>query len=50
LAGKAVAHGDPDRVSLRFQTKLPTATGGIAGRHYGGMLRKVALRGRTVVE
>ena|SRR5215211_3351711 len=33
LAGKTVAHGDPDRIALRCQMKLPTATGGITGGH-----------------
>ncbi len=36
LAGKAVAHGDPDRIALRCQTKLPTATHSIAGSHRRG--------------
>src|SRR6266516_1181345 len=36
LAGKAVAHGDPDRIALRCQMKLPTATDGIAGSHRRG--------------
>lgn len=33
LAGKAVTHGDPDRIARRFQTKLPAATGGSSGSH-----------------
>jgi hypothetical protein len=33
LAGKAVAHGDPDRIALRRQMQLPAATGGLAGSH-----------------
>ena len=33
LAGKAVAHGDPDRIALRRQVKLPAATGGGTGSH-----------------
>src|SRR6266508_738757 len=36
LAGKAVAHGDPDRIALRCQLKLPTATDGIAASHRHG--------------
>jgi hypothetical protein len=36
LAGKAMAHGDPDRIALRCQMKLPTATDGIAGSHRHG--------------
>ena len=36
LAGKAVAHGDPDRIALRCQMQLPTATDGIAGSHRRG--------------
>lgn len=44
LAGKAVAKGDPDRISLRCQTKLPTATGGLARRHRRRILGTVARR------
>src|ERR1700675_87952 len=36
LAGKAVTHGDPARIALRCQLKLPTATGGISGSHRRG--------------
>jgi len=49
LAGKAVAHGDPDRISLRCQKKLPTATGGIAGRHHRRFLRRSLAAGRSEV-
>jgi hypothetical protein len=42
LAGKAVTHGDRDRMALRFQTKLPTATGGLTGSHRHGTYRGVA--------
>lgn len=33
LAGKAVTHGNHDRIALSFQTKLPTATGASSGSH-----------------
>src|SRR4051812_24508086 len=40
LAGKAVAHGDADRISLGLQTKLSATTGGIVGRRHRKIVRK----------
>ena len=33
LAGKAVTHGDHERIARHFQAKLPTVTGGLSGSH-----------------
>ncbi len=43
--GKAVTHGEDERITLHFETKLPTVTGGFPGRHCDQTYRSV---GRTL--
>ena len=44
LAGKAVTHGDHERIARHFQTKLPAVAGGLSGSHRRETYRTVGRR------